>query len=77
MTGIIITDDSATFRKGLRTVLESMADDLPIEEATDGSELESMVRKLDSGLIFMDVRMPVMDGFAATRLVKSINPGIG
>ena len=76
MTGIIITDDNATFRKGLRTVLESMVEGLVIGEAADGSELQNAAKLHDTGLIFMDVRMPLMNGFEATRRVKRINPDI-
>ena len=71
---LLIADDHALVREGLRTVLSGEEDIQVIAEARDGEEALSSCRELRPDLVLMDVRMPVMDGLEATRLIKKEMP---
>ena len=71
---ILIVDDQALIRSGLRMILESEADLTVIGEAADGTEAVEAARRLRPDVILMDVRMPVMDGIDATR--KLVGTGL-
>jgi PAS domain S-box-containing protein len=71
---LLIVDDHALVREGIRTVLESAPDLEVIAEATNGREALELCRSLSPDLILMDVRMPEMDGLAATRAIKGEFP---
>ncbi len=65
-TTVVIVDDDALVRGGLRTIL-SLEDDLDvIGEAADGAEAVRVVADLDPDVVLMDVRMPGTDGLTAT-----------
>lgn len=64
---ILIVDDQALIRSGLRMILESETDLTVVGEAADGNEAIEAGRRLRPDVILMDVRMPVMDGIDATR----------
>src|SRR5207248_2183777 len=67
---ILIVDDHALFRRGLREVLEEEPDLRVVAEAADGMEALQRVRELRPGrldLVLMDLDMPTMSGIAATR----------
>ena len=71
---ILLVDDQALFREGLRTLL-SVYDDLTIiGEANNGQEAVDFVAQDQPDVILMDLRMPVLDGVAATRLILSDYP---
>jgi DNA-binding NarL/FixJ family response regulator len=64
---IMLVDDQTILRRGLAGLLNRNADMTVVGEAGNGQEALEMVEGLDPDVILMDVRMPVMDGVAATR----------
>ena len=70
---VLIADDHPMVRQGLRSMLNIKGIQV-IGEATDGREAVELVRDLNPDVILMDVRMPDMDGLAATEIVKEEAP---
>jgi DNA-binding NarL/FixJ family response regulator len=71
---ILIADDHALVREGLRTMLSGEDGIEVIAEANDGQQALTLCRELRPHLILMDVRMPVMDGLEATKRIKQEMP---
>ena len=71
---ILIADDHALVREGLRTMLSGEDGLEVIAEANDGSQALDICRELMPDLVLMDVRMPVMDGLKATKRIKDEMP---
>ncbi|MFF0909604.1 response regulator [Microbacterium enclense] len=63
---VVLVDDQALFRAGIRMVIDSQPDLNVVGEAADGREGIEVVRTTRPDVVLMDVRMPVMDGLAAT-----------
>src|ERR687898_1059832 len=71
---ILIADDHALVREGLRTMLSGEVGLEVIAEANDGQQALTLCRELWPHLVLMDVRMPVMDGLQATEKIKEEMP---
>jgi len=66
MIRVLVADDQAVVRGGLRMILEAQADLEVVGEAADGSEAITMVASLQPDVVLMDIRMPGLDGIEAT-----------
>jgi DNA-binding NarL/FixJ family response regulator len=71
---LLIADDHALVREGLRTMLSGEDGIEVIAEANDGQQALTLCRELRPHLVLMDVRMPVMDGLEATKRIKQEMP---
>jgi NarL family two-component system response regulator LiaR len=77
--GVLIVDDHAVVRQGLRTFLELQDDPslLPIEivgEATNDLEAVDLARRFQPDVVLLDLVMPGMDGYQATQQIKALCP---
>lgn len=63
---VVLVDDQALFRAGIRMVIDSQPDLEVVGEAGDGAEGVRVVRAARPDVVLMDIRMPVQDGLAAT-----------
>jgi DNA-binding NarL/FixJ family response regulator len=73
---VALVDDQALFRTGIRMLIDSQPDLQFVGEAGDGAEGVELVRRTRPDVVLMDVRMPVLDGIAATaRIVQDSGPG--
>lgn len=71
---ILIVDDQALFREGLRTLLSVQPDFEVVGEAANGEEALRMAVQHQPGVVLMDLRMPVMDGVTATQRMRDALP---
>jgi DNA-binding NarL/FixJ family response regulator len=69
MIRVVIADDQALVRGGIRMILETQADIEVVGEAADGDEAVAMAGKLSPDVILMDIRMPGTGGVQATRAI--------
>ena len=71
---VLIVDDSPQVRQELRTLLPLAGDIEIVGEAADGQEAIQMAGALCPQVILMDLEMPVLDGYEATRQIKALSP---
>lgn len=70
---VLIADDHPFVREGLRSMLRNDRIEV-VGEAADGREAVEQTQQLQPDIVLMDVRMPDLDGLAATHLVKQVRP---
>ena len=73
---VLVVDDHAMVRQGLRCTLEVYPSIEVVGEAGDGEEVLACIEKVQPTVVVMDIVMPKMDGIAATRLLKIKYPQI-
>ena len=73
---ILIADDQKHARNGLKALLSASMSQPEIWEAANGLEAERIAEEVHPDLVLMDVRMPEVDGLAATRWIKSRFPTV-
>ncbi|MEU3281919.1 response regulator transcription factor [Streptomyces antibioticus] len=73
---ILLADDHALLRRGVRLVLESEPDLTVVGEAQDGAHLVQLARDVDAELAVLDIAMPRMTGLQAARALAKARPGL-
>jgi len=73
---VLLADDQELIREGLSIILGAQPDIQIVGQAVNGEESLTAARKLKPDVILMDIRMPVMDGIAATRAIKAELPEV-
>ncbi|MDX6413815.1 MAG: hypothetical protein QOH23_1225 [Gaiellaceae bacterium] len=74
MTTVLIADDQALVRVGLRKIFDAEAEIDIVGEAGDGEDAVSEARRFRPDVVLMDIRMPVLDGIEATRRIVTAQP---
>ena len=73
---ILLADDHAIFRKGIRKILEEIDGVAVCGEASDGLELLELLKTTRPDLIILDISMPNLRGLEATEEIKKLYPEI-
>jgi DNA-binding NarL/FixJ family response regulator len=73
---VLLVDDQTLIRQGIRLLLEIESDIQVVGQAADGQAALEQVEALHPDVVLMDVRMPEMDGVAATRLLSARHPEV-
>lgn len=71
---VLLADDHVIVREGLRTLLESQDDFEVVAEASTGREAIDLAQTLQPTVILMDIAMPILNGFEATRQIRLLSP---
>lgn len=71
-TRVLLVDDDALIRAGLRAILDAEPDLTVVGEAADGAEVPAAVARANPHVVVMDVRMPAIDGIQATRQLLTL-----
>ena len=73
---IMVVDDHAIVRQGLKLLIDSQSDMSVISEAADGKAALERARTMKPDIVVMDVSMPGMNGLIATRMLKQLQPNV-
>lgn len=73
---VVIADDHAIVRQGIRLLLESQPDMEVVGEAGDGAACLALVERVNPAVVLMDITMPGLDGIQTTRLLAHRCPGV-
>jgi CheY-like chemotaxis protein len=73
---VVIADDHAMVRQGLRSVLEGFPDVNVVGEASNGQEAVDLTEQLKPSAVVMDINMPCMNGIEATAKIKTRHPDV-
>ncbi len=72
---LLVVDDHRAVRLGLTAFLEAQDGIDVVGEGENGREAVELCASVNPDAVLMDIRMPVMDGIKATRLIKQVKPG--
>lgn len=75
-TRVLVADDHVHSRNGLRALLATCPSTRVISEAANGCEAVRLVEECQPDVVLMDIRMPLLDGLEATRLIKGRWPEV-
>ncbi len=73
---VLLVDDHAILREGIKALLEKQDNIEVVAEAADGREAISRVAQFRPDVVVLDISMPMMDGLESTRQMKRHNPDI-
>ncbi|MEM9136747.1 MAG: response regulator transcription factor [Cyanobacteria bacterium P01_F01_bin.42] len=76
MIQVVLVDDQSLVREGLKSLLEAQPDIRIVAEADNGQKALEVIKQVAPDVVLMDVRMPVMDGVAATQAIAEQFPQI-
>jgi DNA-binding NarL/FixJ family response regulator len=73
---VLIADDHRLFAEALEAILATDERIEVVGQASDGGQAVELARRLDPDIVLMDVSMPVLDGFEATREIRAASDGV-
>ena len=73
---IVLADDHVLLRHGIRSIIETAEDMKVVGEAGDGLELLNLLKKISPDMVILDISMPNLRGFEATREIKMSHPKV-
>jgi DNA-binding NarL/FixJ family response regulator len=73
---ILLADDHAVVRQGLKLLIDSQADMAVVGEAIDGNDVIEQAKAVNPDVVVMDISMPAMNGLVATRMLKRTQPEV-
>jgi len=77
MLRVLIVEDNRIFREALKKRLDDHFPSIVVEEVSNGDEALQKINSASPGLIFMDIRLPGVNGLHLTKEIKKNFPGIG